>query len=180
MSGARVDRNASVPANSAIHAYLPGASFHDCISARVAATEQSALSHFLDAITRTPRWVNFLMDLRNRIAQRLGLKNLGTFSTAHQRKPDDLYVPGDRVGIFTLISNSDTEVVLCDRDKHLDVVLSVFKDSAPTGRGQSIIITTVVHVHNILGRVYMIPVEPLHELIAPAVLSRIALMSETD
>lgn len=33
--------------------------------------------------------------------------------------------------------------------------------------------TTVVHVHNLLGRVYMLAVKPWHRRIAPAVLSRL-------
>jgi hypothetical protein len=37
------------------------------------------------------------------------------------------YKPGDRIGIFTLFEATDDEVLLGDRDKHLDVVLSVHK-----------------------------------------------------
>jgi hypothetical protein len=35
-------------------------------------------------------------------------------------------------------------------------------------------LTTIVHVKNFVGRLYMLPVTPAHRIIAPAVLSRIA------
>lgn len=63
--------------------------------------------------------------------------------------------------------------MLGDSDKRLDVVISIFKNTAHANEIPSISITTVVHVHNLLGRVYMLPVTPLHKLIAPAVLNRV-------
>ena len=103
----------------------------------------------------------------------VGLKDLGGLGELSPSKPASAYVPGDRVGIFTLISNSPNEALLGDRDKHLDVVLSVYKHPSDQGGVQSISVTTVVHTHNLLGRIYMLPVTPLHRLIAPAVLTRI-------
>lgn len=40
-------------------------------------------------------------------------------------KPLADYQPGDRVGIFTLISQPATEALLGDSDKHLNLVVSV-------------------------------------------------------
>jgi len=77
------------------------------------------------------------------------------------------------VGIFTLISNSPNEALLGDNDKHLEVILSIYKHPPSTDGVQSVSVTTVVHIKNLLGRIYMIPVAPLHRLIAPAVLARI-------
>lgn len=160
-----------VPAQSAIHAHLAGAYFHDCHAVVVPDRDQWALGYFLTALAGTPSWVNALMSLRNKMAQLAGLKNLGGFGEFSLSKPDSAYLPGERVGIFTLISNSPGEALLGDSDKHLDVVLSVCKQ-CPNADGEACIaVTTVVHVHNLLGRLYMLPVTPLHKLIAPAVLS---------
>jgi hypothetical protein len=60
-----------------------------------------------------------------------------------------------------------------DLDKHLDVVLSIYKHPHNQNGTQSISVTTVVQIHNLLGRIYMLPVTPLHKLIAPAILNRI-------
>lgn len=79
------------------------------------------------------------------------------------------------MGIFTIISNFPNEVLLGDSDKHLDVVLSVYKHPPDQQGNQTISVTTVVHTHNMLGRIYMFPVTPMHKLIAPAVLNRIVI-----
>jgi Protein of unknown function (DUF2867) len=61
-----------------------------------------------------------------------------------------------------------------DRDKHLNVVLSVHRRLLPGRQAVEITLTTVVHVKNLLGRLYMLPVTPAHRIIAPAVLASIA------
>jgi hypothetical protein len=164
---------ASVPAESAINAHLPGASFCDCYSIDASGARLTALDYFLAAIARTPPWVERLMLLRNKVVRFFGLKDLGGLGGLDISKPASAYVPGDRVGIFTLISNTDGEVLLGESDKHLNVVLAVFRHQPAAESVHTISITTVVHVHNWLGRLYMLPVKPMHKLIAPAVLNRI-------
>ncbi|MEH6534724.1 MAG: DUF2867 domain-containing protein, partial [Photobacterium frigidiphilum] len=99
----------------------------------------------------------------------LGLKNLGHLGAVVTAKPAGEYQIGDRVGIFTLLSISDNEVILGDADKHLDVKVSVYKESK---EGNLIAISTVVHVHNLLGKVYMSIVTPVHKLIVPSSITR--------
>lgn len=77
------------------------------------------------------------------------------------------------MGIFTLFENSLDAVLLGDRDKHLDVTLSVYKSVLDSGKKVLLTVTTVVHTHNLLGKLYMIPVKPMHRLIVPAVLGKI-------
>lgn len=165
--------HSNVPPESAINARLPGASFYDCYAITVPNTSRTALGHFLTAAANTPPWVNRLMTLRNKLVQLVWLKDLGGLGGFDPSKPESAYAPGDRVGIFTLISNSENEALLGDSDRHLDVVLSVFKHPHGSNGFATISITTVVHVHNLLGRMYMLPVAPLHKLIAPAVLNRV-------
>ncbi|MYN06281.1 DUF2867 domain-containing protein [Pseudoduganella aquatica] len=76
---------------------------------------------------------------------------------------------GDRVGIFSILYLSDDEVILGDADKHLKVCVSVRKLSEARS---AVAVSTVVHIHNLLGRVYMLFVAPVHKLIVPAVLVR--------
>lgn len=162
----------AVPPQSAINAWLAGAYFHDCYAIAVADSGRAALDYMLTALARTPPWINTLMALRNKTVRLVGLKDLGGMNELSPSKPASAYVPGDRVGIFTLISNSPNEALLGDRDQHLDVVLSVFKHPAGQAGVQLVSVTTVVHIHNLLGRIYMLPVTPLHRIIAPAVLAR--------
>ncbi|MDR2328646.1 MAG: DUF2867 domain-containing protein, partial [Comamonas sp.] len=67
---------------------------------------------------------------------------------------------------------SADEALIGDSDKHLNVVLSVHRAPVAGRQGQvAITITTVVHVRNLLGHLYMLPVAPMHRRIAPAVLA---------
>ncbi len=107
-----------------------------------------------------------MMTLRNRVVGLFGLKNLGELAGIDSSKPSSAYVPGDRVGIFTLVEKTDHEVLLGDDDKHLNVVVSVHKMPATHGQGTVVTVTTIVHVKNLLGRLYMLPVAPVHHVIA--------------
>ncbi|HEY3433453.1 MAG TPA: DUF2867 domain-containing protein [Rhodocyclaceae bacterium] len=162
------------PAQSRIAPLIPGSYFHDAWSVSAGDPKLSALGQFLKAFASPPAWVNLCMALRNRAAALVGLKNLGAFDKIDASKRESDYQPGDRVGIFTLIDNTFDEVLLSDRDKHLDVTLSLHRaEDAATG-AVVVTVTTVVHVHNLLGRLYMLPVEPMHRLIAPSVLRAVA------
>lgn len=157
------------PPGSRIATRLEGADFFDAWAIDAADGSLSALGQFLKAVRATPRWVDASMALRNRVVQLVGLKNLGELSEINPAKPDADYQPGDRVGIFTLFENTADEVLLGDRDKHLDVVLSVHC-ARPPGQPVRVTVTTVVHTKNRLGRLYMLPVKPMHKLISPSVL----------
>lgn len=124
---------------------------------------------YLAAVAGTPRWVNLLLTIRNRVVSLFGLKDVGHLDNIDPHKAAENYKPGDRVGIFTLLSISDQEVVLGDADKHLDARLSLYRhaDAQP-----KVVVSTVVHVHNRLGRIYLSFVVPVHKVIVPAMLAR--------
>jgi hypothetical protein len=167
-------REAEVPLNSRVAKLLEGASFHDAWRIDSGRVDRSALEHFLAAAEKTPHWINAAMGARNRVVQLFGLKNLGALDNLERTREPKTYKPGDRVGIFTVFEVSFDEVLLGDRDKHLNVVLSVHRRLLPKGKAVEVTLTTVVHVKNLLGRLYMLPVTPAHRIIAPAVLAGIA------
>jgi len=160
---------ATPPSGSQASQRLPGAYFYDCYQIAAPLIEASALETYLHVVRQTPGWVNRLMALRNWLVGLVGLKNLGHLGALGAGKPAGEYRVGDRAGIFSLLYLTPDEVLLGDSDKHLDVVLSVCK--APQG---AVSVTTVVHVHNWLGRLYMLPVTPLHKIIVRTMLKRAA------
>jgi hypothetical protein len=170
----QIPHETEVPLNSRAAQLVSGASFHDAWQISSSRVDRSALEHFLAAAQKTPSWVNAAMSTRNRIVRFFGLKNLGSLDGFDETREPSAYAPGDRVGIFTVFENTFDEVLLGDRDKHLNVVLSVHRRLLPGGQAVEITLTTVVHVKNLLGRLYMLPVTPAHRIIAPAVLASIA------
>ncbi len=169
-----------IPAHSRIAAHADGAYFQDAWAIPSVAVERSALAHLLLAARRMPGWIDVCMRLRNRVGRLVGLKDLGVLSDVASDKSPESYAPGDRVGIFTLIENRFDEVLVGDRDRHLDVVLSVHRREHADGRGVDVTVTTVVHIHNRLGRLYMLPVRPMHRRIVPALLARFAEASAAE
>ncbi|MFG6440149.1 DUF2867 domain-containing protein [Roseateles sp. LKC17W] len=167
-------RETIAPPDSLIEKLIPGCDFHDAWAVPAGSPGLTALGQFLKAAGQTPRWVSACMALRNRVVSLFGLKDLGGLEQLPRHKAEADYRPGDRVGIFTLFENTPGEVLLGDRDRHLDVTLSVHLTPPPAGGATLVSLTTVVRVHNLLGRVYMLPVTPMHRLIAPAVLRAVA------
>ena len=162
-------RLACVPEQSVLQPSLHDASFFDAYEVENPQAERSALAIWLDIVQKTPRWVNQSMALRNAVVARLGLKHAGVLSSFDFFKKAQDYQVGDRVGIFTVYAISDTEVIMGEDDKHLDVRLSLFKSD----HGARVVDSTVVHVKNWLGHLYMFFVKPMHRIIAPTVLSKI-------
>jgi hypothetical protein len=160
-----------VPPVSRIARELAGADFFDCHEILLAHDGRPALEIYLEVIARTPSWVNFLMASRNRIASLLGLKDVGHLGGLDNAKPASAYLVGDRVGIFSLLFVTDDEAILGEFDMHLDVKVSICR-LRREGR-ESVAVTTVVHIHNFLGRTYMLLVLPFHRFIVPVVLGRV-------
>ncbi|QLL15692.1 DUF2867 domain-containing protein [Pseudomonas chlororaphis] len=161
----------SLPPGSSIARHAPGASFIDCQRTLAVDRERSALRHALRLMARTPAWIDHLMSLRNRLVQPFGLKDLGRLTRIDLERQDDDYQPGDRVGIFTLVSQTPDEVLLVDQDRHLDVYLAINRLPLDAQGERPVVLSTLVHPHNRLGRLYMLPVAPFHRFIAPRMLA---------
>ncbi len=160
-----------VPTDAAISSFYGGADFHDSYSIAIGADDdRSALALYLDVVAQTPKWIEAMMATRNRVVSMFGLKNLGALSSIERGKSVDEYTVGDRIGIFGLHHNSFDEAILGDSDRHLDAKVSVRR--AAVDGILSLQVTTVVHIHNLLGRTYMAVVVPAHRRIVPAILAR--------
>ncbi len=109
------------------------------------------------------------MRLRNTIVRRLGLKDVGDLKLTDAAYAGTVQ-PGDAFGIFTVIAVSGSEILLGIDDSHLDVRVSVTK--AGEASHTSYTVSTVVHVHNWLGRLYMLPVARIHPIIVRAGMRR--------
>ncbi len=158
----------TIPPGTRIADYAQGAYFSDSWSVVAAEPGLTALGQFIKAMRATPKWIDRCMQVRNRVVQWVGLKDLGGMAQFSLEKPEADYQVGERLGIFTLLEITPDEVLMGDNDKHLKVVLSVSRAEQPSGE-VVVNMTTVVHLHNFLGKLYMLPVAPAHKLIAPAV-----------
>jgi len=150
-------------AASVLRAQLAGADFVHACQASTRRDGRSALQAYRDMATTIPGWFDGLMALRNRGMRLLGMKDLGSLRAVQDTMAPR---PGQRLGIFTLQSLHDDAIVLEDNDRHLRVQLAL------QWQGDVLEVATVVHTHNVSGRVYMLPVAPVHRLIVPHLLKK--------
>ncbi len=109
------------------------------------------------------------MAVRDAVVGRVGLK------TARQLGELGEAGGAGRLGIFKIYSTSPTEVVLGEDDKHLDFRLSVLCADQPSPGGKRhLTLSTVVHCHNRLGRLYILVIAPFHRLVVQSSLCRAA------
>ena len=157
-----------IPKHSKLAASASGAYFSDAFEQQDTNLQgQSALKLYHSFLKNTPAWADALLTMRNKVCHALfGLKDVGVFSQVALHKPLEVYQPGEKLGIFTLVSIDENEVVFEDNDKHLLAQFSILKEPA-TNR---LVLTAVVHVHNWIGRFYMLFVGPAHRVIAPMML----------
>ncbi len=156
----------SLPSDSQISSQLNNAYFHDSWSIVLGQPDLSVFEQLIKLFQHTPQWIEWSMNMRNKITSKIGLKDLGSFKQIDTHKKENEYVAGDRIGIFTFLQRTENELVIGDDDKHLNVTLSIYKNEDT----QVLTVTTIVHIKNWLGRLYMLPVIPAHRKIVPATL----------
>jgi hypothetical protein len=155
-----------IPRGSLIANAFPHVDYADAYRVRLPASAPNDI----DALTRAalsavPRWIRALMALRDRIVGVVGLKTSprDTRDLAHTKLQ-----PGARLGIFRVFARSADEILLGEDDRHLDFRVSILRQG--DGAASWLIVSTIVRFNNWLGRVYFLPVRPLHRLIVPAML----------
>ncbi|OAI52774.1 hypothetical protein AYO46_04680 [Betaproteobacteria bacterium SCGC AG-212-J23] len=105
-------------------------------------------------------WISSLIAVRDAIVGRFGLKTAKQLTSLG---PDS---KTGRLGIFKIYDASPTEIVLGEDDKHLDFRLSVLCSNQPSPEGKRrLTLSTVVHCHNRLGRLYILFIAPFHRLV---------------
>jgi hypothetical protein len=134
-----------------------------------ASTNPELLARFIFA--HQAPWVGSLMAVRDAVVGRFGLK------TARQLTSLGAQSKTGRLGIFKIYGTSPTEVVVGEDDKHLDFRLSVLCTAQPSQGGKRhLTLSTVVHCHNRLGRLYILVIAPFHRLVVQSSLRRAARM----
>jgi hypothetical protein len=132
-----------------------------------ASTNPELLARFI--FSQQPAWIRNLTAVRDMLVAGLGLKTAKNLESlaANNR--------ASRVAFLKIYSTSQTEIVLGEDDKHLDFRVSVLclGQSSLTGKRQ-LVMSTVVHCHNRLGRLYIRLIAPFHRLIVQASLRHAA------
>lgn len=74
---------------------------------------------------------------------------------------------GEKLDFFLVEHTEPNLLLLTERDSHLDVMIAI------ATQGPYVTITASVVTHNLFGRLYMLPADPAHHIIVPAMLRRL-------
>ena len=146
------------PAECSLYARLGEATFHDAFEANLADAGLTPIEIALRFLRATPDWVETLLGIRNRAVSLVGIRDVGALGAVSD-KPARAYAVGDKLSFFDIFAIGETELLLGADDSHLDVRIAFLK------REVTYALCSWVKTHNALGRLYMIPVGPMHKLI---------------
>ncbi|MHA6198389.1 DUF2867 domain-containing protein [Pseudomonas wadenswilerensis] len=153
---------ADVPASSVLRMLSTTAWFFDCFARRV--TPEQGLTA-LDAYKRmsraVPKWINQALWLRDLLVRPFGLKPVAGFNLREQKAAR----VGEQLDFFQVAAVTDKELILTIKDSHLDVMISVHLDQE-----NKLSLTSIVEPHNLLGRVYMRLILPIHRRVVKSML----------
>jgi hypothetical protein len=114
-----------------------------------------------------PKWVDHLMVLRNKLVSLIGLKGGGIDPTLLSPP----YSKGQQIGVFKIQEITQNEVVLGERDRHLDFKTSLL---VSCNGDDELVVCTVVRINNLFGKLYFLVVKPIHRIIVPIMIKAMA------
>lgn len=152
-------RPVTLPASSAIARLPEGwATWVDAWEAPLSRRDLSATDLFGATMGRQPRWLDTALRLRDRIGRFFGIRSVGAFAGDGETASSTRVGIGDRLGIFTVLAVDDGELLVGEDDVHLDYRLTFHRDL----EGGRFVVAMALRTHNLLGRLYMLPVGPVH------------------
>jgi hypothetical protein len=162
-----ITKQHTIPANSLLHKnganfnYID--SFQGLIETKNLNLDISEVLHVF--LISGPRWADYLMMLRDKIVGIFGLKISGDMNQKPAKKTS--YEPGEQLGIFKLFDKTESEFLLGEDDKHLNFRVSLLLESI-SPEINKVSVTTAVKFNNMMGRIYFLPVKPVHQLLVRA------------
>lgn len=160
----------AIPAESELIRQYKTTHFSDAYAMELppdSTTDPEQLASFI--FSNQAPWVERLMKLRDLLVARLGIK------TSAELARVDPAGKIRRIGIFRIYSTSAQEIVLGEDDSHLNFRLSVLCAASTTPiRSHRLTLSTVVHCHNLLGRLYIFLIAPFHRAVVRSSLRRAA------
>lgn len=144
-----------IPTNSLLVDYLP-VDYTDTFSRVVVCKQMITPDEFRKLAfsqDQFPKWINWLMNLRNIIVKPLGLDTKSRFT-------DMIY------------AHNSKEIIFGMPDKHLSFYVAMWCGDYKDGK-QELRITTVVKYNNWFGRVYFFIIRPFHGIIIKYLLKNV-------
>jgi len=139
---------------------IKAAYFQDSYRAPLSRTDAGIIDVFLAIFAHHPLWMKIALIVRNRMVFFFGL-DAPPVSDVLSFKIERSYSVGDKIGVWPILSLTDTELIAGRDNKHLDFRLSVLK--VTNGEAVSVVVSTICVVNNVFGKFYLFFVVPFHK-----------------
>ena len=149
-----VTKLTSIPKNSVIARGFDKIDYYDTY--RVVKATNDTAEKIANELLKLPGWVKWLMNIRDAVVWIFGLKTSKEIQEGQTTN-------------FPVIERNENEIVMGEKDKHLDFRASVLVDR----ENSFIYLTTIVRFNNIFGKLYFLPVKPFHKIIVQSFLKQI-------
>jgi hypothetical protein len=168
MPNRSIVRQCGMPASCAFSRELAKLYYWDSFEARLSRAGLSMTDIYLGIFAHLPGWANRLLILRTKIVSVFGIKG-PTSAQLDNVEIKKKYVVGEKIALFTLLSQDDNEIVAGGNDKHLEFRVSVLRLSED---GVSkVAVTTIVIPHNFFGKAYLFLILPFHKFGVKTIMS---------
>jgi hypothetical protein len=156
-----------IPPNSALAPLYAGADLLDAYAIQLPMDTTDDLEVLARAgFERQAWWIRALTGVRDVMMATVGVQSSRQVGAAAAAR-------GQVIGFFPVLSKCEGELVMGADDRHLDFRLALQMRVGATG-DKELIVVTVVHCHNRLGRAYLAAITPFHRVIVPASLEQAA------
>ena len=160
-----------VPSDCVLAPLYVGADLLDAFAVHLPAGANDDLEVLARAgFERQAWWIRALTRVRDAMMATVGVKSSRAIGAAAKAR-------GPVIGFFPLLSKSARELVVGEDDRHLDFRVALLLRTSAAG-GRELVVVTVVHCHNWLGRTYLAVIAPFHRVIARASLEQAARAKE--
>jgi hypothetical protein len=161
-----------IPSDSVLAPLYAGADLLDAFAIHLpagASDDPEVLARL--AFERRAAWIRALTWVRDTVMATVRVKSSRAIGAAAATR--GLQV----IGYFPVLSKGAGEMVMGGDDRHLDFRVAVLVRMDAQGR-RELVVMTVVHCHNRLGRTYLAVIAPFHRTILRANLERTVRMLE--
>ena len=114
---------AQLPENSICKKYIEKIDFQDGYKVILSNTGISIENIYINVFAHSPKWINTLLAIRNKI---VGVFGLDTYKEPNEVVKKNLRV-GAKTGIFKIYAILENEIIAGENDKHLNFIFSVLK-----------------------------------------------------
>lgn len=161
-----------IPEDSIIKVALAKTDYEDAFGILIPSEKSVRLKDLPSVFFQVfPKWFTGLLYIRESIAALIGLKTATGLDVEKQLREFKGEV-GDSIALFHVLGRSETEIMTGENDSHLNFRLSFF--SIDKEEHSEIVLATTVQFNNWVGKLYFLPVKPIHRLIVPILLKRMA------